>query len=411
MNRESRFQSLLFVPVLLAFFLVSCAHGGYVAKTRGARHDFAKGKFDKALEWYQKQNPPSKDRLLYLLDQGLILHTAGRYDESVTMFEKAIDLSEKMDHAQVFAQTASVVANDNLIPYKGEKFEKLLMHVFQILNYLGLNQENEALVEVRRIHTVFSDFFQKEAKDYLKNPFASYVSALVWESQGKINDAYIDFKTTYRLNPFYSLLAQPLLKGAHFLGFTDDYVRWKKLFNEDYKPLPVTEGEVIFIIEEGEAPEKKSSEQEADLQVLPVPRYMDLSYTPLTVTISIEGKEVAKSVPLFRSDEAAQQTLQDQMPAIISRGLARLAAKEGAAIAVGEKVDENLGLLLGIFLLATNRADLRSWLTLPRSFQIAQLSLPQGDYGFTLSWPGGSHQLKDIKISAGKKTFYSYRIF
>ncbi|MBI3541562.1 MAG: hypothetical protein HY073_05445 [Deltaproteobacteria bacterium] len=380
-----------------------------MSRSRGARRSFARRDFKSALSWYQKQKPPARDRLLYLMDQGVILHTAGQFQESLKIFAQAIELSEEMEGHHVVSQTASIVTNDNYIPYQGEKFESLLLHVFQVLNYLQLDQGDEALVEVRRIHTKFSDFFKKEAKDYLQNAFASYLSGLVWESRGKFNDAYIDYKTTYRLQPTFPPLPQKLLQGANYLGFLNDSSRWKKRVHQ---PLAVSpkDGEIIFIIEEGEVPEKESTEEQSDLQIVPVPHYPDPLGTPVKVQVSSKGV-TTESTTLFRVDEVAQKTLKDQMPAIIARAVARLAAKETGAVMVGKNVDEDLGVLVGLLVLATNRADLRSWLTLPRSFQTAQLSLPAGTYDFTLTWPGGSHQFKDVEVKARGKKFITYRIF
>lgn len=397
--------------LLIGSILLSACATGYVARSRGARHDFQKGNLDKALRWYAKQSPPRRDRLLYLLDQGLILHTMGHYRESIDLFDKAIDLSETMESSHVVAKTAAIATTDNAIPYQGEKFETLLMHVFQVLNYLGLEKNNEALVEIRRIHTKFSDFFREGAKDYLQNAFATYLAATVWEAEGKINDAYIDYKTTYRLRPSFSPVANDLLKGSYWLGFLNDYDRWGKKFQRSFQPLPRGHGEVILFLEEGVVPEKESSEEDADLQVVPVPRYPDSLGTPVQIHVSASGKSMATSQVLFRPDEAAKKTLADQKAAIIARAIARLAAKETGAVILAKEVNADLGILFGILVLTTNRADLRSWLTLPRSLQVVRFSLPEGLHDVTLTWGKQSRLLKQVLVKAGKKRFLSCRMF
>ncbi|MDO8461301.1 MAG: hypothetical protein Q7S98_00405, partial [Deltaproteobacteria bacterium] len=62
-------------------------------------------------------------------------------------------------------------------------------------------------------------------------------------------------------------------------------------------------------------------------------------------------------------------------------------------------------------LLATNRADLRSWLTLPRSLQVTRFSLPKGSYDLQLEWRDGSLLLKQVIVEDHKKTFVIRRIF
>ncbi len=409
--RKSPSRFFLVVLAVAVLFGNSCVHQDYIHRSRHARRDFQGRDFEKALSWYQKQRPPARDRLLYLLDQGIILHTAGRFQESMTVFNQAIELSEQKEGPQILSKTATLVATDNLIPYQGEKFELLLLHVFQVLNYLGLEKGDDALVEVRRIHTKFPDFFKEGAKDFLQNAFAAYLSGLVWESQNKLNDAYIDYKITYRMQPAFPPLAQNLLKDSYYFGFLNDYRRWTQIFKKEYPPQLQNNGEVIVIVEEGTVPEKESTEEEYNLQFLPVPVYPRFLGEPIRASVMVEGKEVAKTYPLFRPDEAAKKTLEEQKPAIIARGLARLAAKETGAVLVGEKIDRDLGIFFGFLLLTTNRADLRSWLTLPRSLQIAQFSLPAGTYDLKLSWPGSSHLFSKIQVLPGKKRFLTYRIF
>ncbi len=399
-----------FLLLLSLFLITSCAGGGYVSKSRGARYAFQQGNYDNALRWYQKQNPPARDKLLYLMDEGVILHSAGKFNESLKIFQEAIDLSEKMEGAQVATKAASLVTNDNFIPYQGEKFETLLLHVFQVMNYLGLGQNNEALVEVRRIQTKFSNYFTSNAKDYLQNAFAIYLSALVWEANHKLNDAYIDYKTTYRLSPLLPYLPEDLLKTSSQSGLLEEYARWKKSFKTSYAPSHKNDGEVILFLEEGRVPEKISSEINEAFQIVPVPIYPELVGEAPQISVLVDGKETSSAFVLYRPDQAARKTLADQKAAIVARAIARLAAKEGAAIAVSEKVDQDLGFFLGILLLTTNRADLRSWLTLPRSFQMFKISLPAGSHTLKIISPGGT-KLLTAEVKIREKTFLSCRIF
>jgi hypothetical protein len=110
--------------------------------------------------------------------------------------------------------------------------------------------------------------------------------------------------------------------------------------------------------------------------------------------------------------------LSDELPAITARAVARMVAKEGAAIAVGKEIDEDLGYLLGVLLLGTNNPDLRHWRTLPDTLQIARVSLPPGEYLLSLRFIGkGGSEVRDalslplVEIKPGKKVFIPYRTF
>ncbi len=399
----------LFILVVLTF--TSCAGGGYVRKSRSARRAFENRKYDKALAWYHKQKPGRTDRLLYLLDQGVILHTAGRYQASLAIFKQAIDLSDQMHGPQVASKSAAVITNDNYIPYKGEKFERLLMQTFQVMNYLGLGQYQEALIEVRRLHNRFGAFLKQDAKPYLQNAFATYLSGLTWEANGKLNDAYIDYKNTYRMAGGNPILAQDLLRGSRWLGFLSDHQRWRKVFGKSYRALPRNRGELIVLLQAGSVIEKRSTEERHSLQIVPVPYYPELSGKPRPAKVKVVKGPSMQTVPLYDVDAAAVGTLRDNKAGIVARAIARLAAKEGAAVAVGKKIDKDLGVLLGILVLATNRADMRSWLTLPSSFQVAKLSLPAGTYQLKLIGPQGEYTLPNVTIEPRKKRFVMERIF
>ncbi|QQR81017.1 MAG: hypothetical protein IPJ69_02415 [Deltaproteobacteria bacterium] len=398
---------LLFIPFLFS----ACIHSGYAHRSQSARNAFEDGNYAQALKWYESQKPPERDKLLFLLDRGTILHTAGRYAESLKIFNEAIDLSERTTAAHAPSKTASLLTNDQLIPYDGEKFEKLLMHVFQVMNYLGMNQPTEALVEVRRIHTKFDDYFKEGSKSYLKNAFATYLSGSVWEKNHKNNDAFIDYKATSNFTSEWNQLIQDLLRTSRRAGLGAQYQTIKKKYPtiEESTENP-NNGELIAFVGEGWIPQKYSTEENQGLQVVPVPRYPDIRIPPPVLTLLENGSTLADAKILYRVDEAARDTLSDNMPGIITRAIARLAAKEGTAVAVGKEVDKNLGIFLGFLFLATNEADLRSWLTLPRSFQVLRISLPAGTHQLKLRGFRTNREFS-VDIKKGEPSFVSLRVF
>ncbi len=409
MGHKGRRLGLLLL-LSLACLSSACVHSGYVHRARSLRGALEDGDYEKALKWYESQKPPERDKLLYLLDRGTILNAAGRYRESIKIFAEAIDLSERLTAAHVPSKTGSLLTNDQLIPYEGEKFEKMLMHAYQVMNYLGLGQPDEALVEVRRIHTKFDAYFKDASKPHLQNAFATYLAGAVWEKNRKNNDAFIDYKTTSGFAPSWDQLTRDLLRTARRGGLAAQYQALKKKAPGADETVSPNAGELVVLIGEGWIPQKQSTEENYQLQVVPVPRYPDLRVPPPVLTLSENGSTLAQAQLLYRLDEAARATLSDNMPGILTRAVARLVAKEGAAIAVGKEVDKNLGIFLGFLFLATNEADLRSWLTLPRSFQVVRLSLPEGTHQLTLHGHRSSRDFT-VDVKKGEISFSSLRIF
>ena len=53
---------------------------------------------------------------------------------------------------------------------------------------------------------------EAEEKKYVENPFAIYLSGMIYEALGEINDAYIDYKKVYSLRPDVPYLEGNLLR-------------------------------------------------------------------------------------------------------------------------------------------------------------------------------------------------------
>lgn len=117
--------------------------------------DLATRQFDKSLKILNKYRK-SNDKILYLLERGRIAQIKNDTDSSMKDFEAAIAAVRQMEEKAVVsasdigAQTASLLANDNTIPYKGDGYEKVFMYQFQAFNYLAKKDLEGAGVEVRR---------------------------------------------------------------------------------------------------------------------------------------------------------------------------------------------------------------------------------------------------------------------
>ncbi len=374
---------------ILAVILLPCvACGSYNYHMKRMMRPYVRGDYETALKRLDDWKYRKSDKLLYLLNRGTILHVAGSYKESNKVFESAEDLIELYDKQGAARQVAATVTNDWALRYTGEKFERLLINVFKMLNYAALNEWDEALVEVRRINTNYEDFFKNKDKEYLDNVFAKYFQAMVWKVNGKPNDAYIDLKHIALGGHKIPGLEKELYCLSKKIGMYSDSEMWRKKFNLDKNiKCESAKGEVelIYVLEAGRAPKKVSTEHEADLQVLPVPAYERCPADFVKARVSI-GKKSEATYVLEDVAETAEASLKDLMPGIISRAVARLVVKEGAAVAVGKEVDSGLGIALGILMLATNRADTRSWLTLPETMQMARLSVKKRVYDIKVEY-------------------------
>jgi len=87
-----------------------------------------------------------------------------------------------------------MLSNDLTLPYEGEDFETVLINVVAALNYVLLNQWDDALVEARKVDhklNVINDRYDKK-NVYKEDAFARYLSGILYEGKGELNDAFIE---------------------------------------------------------------------------------------------------------------------------------------------------------------------------------------------------------------------------
>ncbi|HMN69634.1 MAG TPA: hypothetical protein PKC28_13920, partial [Bdellovibrionales bacterium] len=134
------------------------------------------------------------DQVVYLFEYGTAEQIAGRYQESNQALLKAEDLTEIKDYHSVSRLGGSLLLNEGMVQYKGEDFEKVLLNGMLAVNFLMLNKLEEAQVECRKLNDKLYKYKFEGKKNYQQNPFAFYLSAMIWEANRDWDSAYIDFK-------------------------------------------------------------------------------------------------------------------------------------------------------------------------------------------------------------------------
>jgi len=155
-----------------------------------------------------------KDRLLYFLDRGILHHYADQPQESNTYFEQAERTIEELYTASISKAAMSMVLNDNALDYSGEDYEDIYTNIFKALNYIDLDEYDEARVEIRRLDNKLRLLQQKYGKvaaamnqsdesqiKYKPGPvkfhndaLARYLGAILYYQDGRYDDARIDLE-------------------------------------------------------------------------------------------------------------------------------------------------------------------------------------------------------------------------
>ena len=380
-----------------------------------------------------------KNALLYCLDVGFFLHTAGEYEESNKYFEKAKELFDYYFTKSITTEASTWLVNDNTRPYYGEDFERVLVNIFSAINYTMLGKMQDALVEARQADNFLTSLQTKYGYKnvYKEDAFARYFLGMLYENSNEPNDAYISYYKAFKAyeenSKYYSFpipdeLIISCKRLASKLGFNDDL----KEFNDKYKDIPqpvVTSGqtsntgELVVIDYNGLAPKKvesifeisfgnawlyvnankiNSQDEEqvekassiarsifAQEQVrIAFPKYESSNYIIETMELGVDSsaQEPQKSVLVNDIGQIAKVSLDDKIGRIRAKTIARAAIKFALSHEISAKVEENSGktagflskIALAVASVLAEKADTRSWRVLPDKILISKMELPEG---------------------------------
>jgi hypothetical protein len=367
--------------------------------------------FKKAAETIKsKAEADSKDQIVYLLEYAEALQLAGEYKESNAAFQKADDLTDIKDYHSISKVTASLLGSATMVQYKGEDYEKVMINAMMAINFLMLHDLDNANAMTRRLNDKLYKYKYEAKRNYEQNPFAFYISALVWEANKDWDNAYINFKNTYEREPGFDYLKEDLVRAAYSARRMEDLASYKKKW-PSIKPANFKEqGEVVLVFQQGWAPVKKPNPNFPR-----VPKLYPVYSTTESATLEVENGPKEKSQRLWSLTDVAIHNLDDQYAEMIAGRAAGIATKAVVSDQLRQK-NELLGAVAWIGMNIADQADLRQWMSLPSTFQIAKLRLRPGKYkvravGLTASGSesGENSEWMDVTVAPGKKAFVNWR--
>ena len=424
---------------VLAGTLTGCAT--YSESFGAIERNLSARQYDAALQDIEKQSHSKTERVLYLLNKGMVLRMKRDFSGSNQALEAAKTEMERLYAASVSENALSFVVNDATVSYAGDDYEQVLVHLYMALNYLELGQPKEARVEALQVDIKLREIGEKIPENkFTEDALSRYLTGLIYEELGEWSDAMIDYRKAYEAYKKYQvnygvpvpdMLKHDLLRLAQRQGLRDELALYKKEFGitpawEENRALE-QDGELVFVLNNGLAPIKREKVVGAFApppsvvmgtaaprkQVTPAPVIVNIALPyyesrptqVMSARISVSGKLSGKQATtqmMENIDAIARASLDSRMPVITARTIARAVAKgaiqESVDRAGNNRNNDAAGALLGSFIvrvaaIATERADTRSWLTLPANVQLARLSLPPGSYTVTVDLLGPDEQV------------------
>lgn len=400
----------------------------------------------------------SKSLVLYEMDRGMTLQLAGDYKKSNAMLEQAEDEVDRLYTRRIRTETAAFLTNDNLLPYEGDPYEQVLINVLKAINYAMLGAWEDALVEARRIDHKLNVLWDRtpDKNAYRDDGFARYLTGILYESTGDLNNAFIAYRKAYEAfeaSHNWLHLSAPtqlradLLRTADAMHLSQEFMEYQRLFPDaTWESSEKTQrlAQVVVISYNGRAPRKE--DQFLDLPIsldalqlvllnrgfsqsnhqnnrvadsvlyglngrvvrvaLPrlVPQRTQVKNDPVTLTSDTGIRLNARTEVVQSVTALAEKTLSERLPGITVKALARATVKfslaegaaRGAQQAAGKDAGPWVGLAVGLLAhglaVGSEEADKRSWQTLPDEIHLARLWVPPGQYQAYLGGPGQSNQ-------------------
>jgi len=374
--------------------------------------------------------------VLYNLNKAILLRMQGKFSESNEAFELSKKLIETYEAVSVTEQTGSFVVNDTTRTYIGEDYEQILLHFYESLNYLELDDRYAARVEALQADLKLNQLARDKTKGfYTEDAFVRYFSGILYEELGEWSNAMIAYRKAYKTYlkqrtqyfvPIPESLKYALLRLAEREGLTDELKQYQNEFSiEEWSSVNngLEKGEFIYVLNSGLAPMKK----EKALQVIapssgqfirisaPYYQVRDDNVAKVIIHASNESRDQAWQTIadlVENVDAIALETLAAQMPAITARAVARAVVKYNVNKQV-QKQNDALGIFMNLVTAFTERADTRSWLTLPKNIYLARIALVPGNYSIRVELLNAQNALvetyeyHDIAIKAQKNHYVS----
>jgi tetratricopeptide (TPR) repeat protein len=398
------------------------------------------GQYSRAVQALDKTSIADSplDKFLYHVQRGHLFHLAGEYEESNREFEAAVAVAEELEPFSLTETVTDYTLNEASKAYQGEDYERAYVHYYMALNYLAMDDLEEALVECRRVDQVFRELdarYEEGTGRYQDDGFIRYLSGLIYEARGEYDEAFIDYRKAvlaYRGDMGTETGVEAPSGLLHSLVCVG-----RRLGREaDVAALAVP-------IVEARVPDEYRGR--LDLEAVIKIAVPELESVPsddagFIVTAVDTAASCSPAVALAERaqdmDALARWALERRLPALIARSAIRTTLKTIALLKAQdareeerkkkEEAGEERGWLSRLVDFAvdhvapivvgeTEQADTRGWITLPSRIWVARLEVEPGNYEVTVEPESGSSpssgdlSLGTVSVGRGEFVFRSCR--
>jgi len=363
---------------------------GYTLEYETMVSSLTKGAFDSAFaqadtlyQKSQKTDGAKQNQYLSLLERGKVALAARKFDQSIADLQEAEKRFLTIEGTISLIEGAgSILTDDTAMEYEAEMHEKLMISPYLMLAYLSKGDFNGAIVERNRTITKINQYIEEKPDEraYLENPFARYLTAIMYEMEDKKDDAKIEYKK----------------------------LKW----DQEIVRIDSNEGkttDLVILVDVGLAPQKFQKKWGP----MPIPgvgvigfAYAEYAPTPTEVTtcnIYLNEKSIGNANLLYDLENTVLTQYDKDKPALQAKIVARMTSKAAAQFAAKMVAKEVLKRIpfaslfaniaidaAGAAWMANEQADLRGWLSLPKQIKYLRVNgLEPGEHTIKIDYGCG----------------------
>lgn len=376
-------------------------------------HAFQQGRFGASAKLFQEiREVDDDDAFLSFAETGMAWHVAGYPARAVNTWLQADQIVEgygdrpTISGRSILESAGSLVFNDKALPYDGEDFEVALLHGFLAWDFLRQGNLDDAMVEVLRGYHVQEVAEQRYATTYGMNRFARFVAAVTQEMDGSLDEAEIDLKVLRKELGAHPAVDYSLQRLAR-LQSAERKEEWQQ-------------GQLIVVYERGRMPQKVAAEQSYSTRRstgrISIPAFGHPARQADQLLVAVDGQDQGTAVEVENVIGVARTNLNDRLGWILARSIGRAAAKTILIDHASREVEETRGEAMGFLVsaigsllqFATERADLRSWITLPQTIGVLRVPVALGEHQVSLVISGGPGN-RSRTVNLGMHSFQAGR--
>jgi len=420
-----------FVLLFISFLLLGCSN----IRTRDAYKESLLTNVEnrnfagaiKLIEDTKEKSFAEKDRVLYHLFKGVLLHYNQEYRESNLHLTQAEDAIDELYTKSISRAASSMLLNDNTFAYAGEDYEDIYINIFKALNYINMNQEESAFVEIRKVNiklNLLEDKYKEYAEElnnsedskikvnvksiqFNNSALARYLSMLLYRAENQMDDVRIDkryLEEAFTLQAHIYNFAKPDLSGftevkantnkLNFVSFTGLAPQKHPI---TYRVATLDDMVTVFVDDGNDAKGEQfffPGVSAGHYFKFSIPQMQEKKSSITKITVEANGRTLGELDKIEDVNRIAKETFTIKANMAYVRAITRTVLKGVASILAQQKIEEKTGEFGGLLAKlgtaalteATEAADLRSCIVFPGYVYVGDFDIAPGVYDLKINY-------------------------